>query len=187
MLEQLLFRMLFTWLFFCCLFSFLKHPLAIGIVLLCLSLLVASYVVYLNVMTWVSYALVLILLGGLLVIFIYVCLSSTNELFDLLGYKLGLVLTRATSLFACLGWVAKMNSEENEQLRQVLENKTRVFFEPWIESQSSGLWLEMLFREQLGVLTLLLVGYLLLSLVVVVTITKATIITLRSIYVNFSN
>ena len=65
------------------LFPMLSHPLRMGLTLLLLVLLLAFNLVSLYSYIWLSYILVLILLGGLLVIFIYIALVATNETFSI--------------------------------------------------------------------------------------------------------
>jgi NADH-ubiquinone oxidoreductase chain 6 len=56
-----------------------NHPLIIGLIILVLTVILAAGIALFRIRTWLSYILILILLGGLLVIFIYISLLAPNE------------------------------------------------------------------------------------------------------------
>lgn len=62
-------------------FPGLTHPLGMGLVVLALTVFLAVMLGSFMTNFWLSYVLVLVLLGGLLVIFVYVSLLASNELF----------------------------------------------------------------------------------------------------------
>lgn len=62
-------------------FPLLTHPLAMGLNLLFSTFLIAVIVGVNSLNFWISYTLLLILSGGLLVIFVYVSLLASNERF----------------------------------------------------------------------------------------------------------
>jgi NADH-ubiquinone oxidoreductase chain 6 len=117
---------------------------------------------------WVSYVLILVLLGGLLVIFIYVSLLAPNELF--LKKNIFKITLRSLSIFIVLifsslfFWVTKRES-----------------YLPTSPTDREGiLWLNSLYSQDLRGVTLFLIFYLLLTLIVVVNITKHDYSSLRS-------
>lgn len=136
-------------------FPYLTTPLSIGCCLLLTTILVAlnGSLAYYDL--WISYILVLVFLGGVLVIFIYVALVSSNEQFNLTLKPL-LIFTLTLPGFTYLN-LTQLNSKKR-----------------------SLQWLEEIYRESLFILTLFLVLYLFLTLIVVVSNTKRTKITLRS-------
>nr|ARH54530.1 NADH dehydrogenase subunit 6 [Ocypus ophthalmicus] len=63
------------------LFIFLSHPLSMGIILLIQTILVSLVSGLLNINFWFSYILFLIMIGGMLVLFIYMTSIASNEKF----------------------------------------------------------------------------------------------------------
>lgn len=116
-----------------------------------------------------SYATVLILLGGLLVIFIYVSLLASNELFNFKRYFFPLILLRIfTFMFILINFnkLEILISTINDNFLSI--NKNRID------------WLTDFYSLELSNLTLFLIFYLLLTLLVVVFNTKKNHGTLRS-------
>nr|YP_010586599.1 NADH dehydrogenase subunit 6 [Stenopsyche navasi]UZZ44413.1 NADH dehydrogenase subunit 6 [Stenopsyche navasi] len=64
-------------------FSFLKHPMSMGLLIL-MQLLVSCLLMNLKIyFSWFSYIMFLILIGGLLILFMYMCTISTNKMLAL--------------------------------------------------------------------------------------------------------
>nr|YP_010947535.1 NADH dehydrogenase subunit 6 [Hesperus amabilis]WGO76438.1 NADH dehydrogenase subunit 6 [Hesperus amabilis] len=64
-----------------CMFIFLKHPMTMGMNLMLQTILIAIFSGMLNVNFWFSYILFLIMIGGMLVLFIYMTSVASNEKF----------------------------------------------------------------------------------------------------------
>nr|ASM41845.1 NADH dehydrogenase subunit 6 [Chlorophorus simillimus] len=64
-------------------FLLLSHPLSFGLILLIQTLLVAMITGMLNNNFWFSYILFLIMVGGMLILFIYMTSVASNEKFNL--------------------------------------------------------------------------------------------------------
>nr|YP_010491862.1 NADH dehydrogenase subunit 6 [Ocypus graeseri]UWM92648.1 NADH dehydrogenase subunit 6 [Ocypus graeseri] len=64
------------------LFIFLSHPLSMGLTLLIQTILVSLVSGLLNINFWFSYILFLIMIGGMLVLFIYMTSIASNEKFS---------------------------------------------------------------------------------------------------------
>nr|UGK73318.1 NADH dehydrogenase subunit 6 [Ledra trigona] len=74
----------------CC---FLSNPMSMGLLLLIYSFLISFMIGKVMVSSWFCIVLVLVMIGGLLVIFMYVSSISSNESFNLnLLFLLGLIL-----------------------------------------------------------------------------------------------
>nr|AND95991.1 NADH deshydrogenase subunit 6 [Onthophagus cf. tragus] len=58
-----------------------KHPLSMGMILLIQTINLSLYMGYLNSNYWYSYILFLIMIGGMLVLFIYMTSVASNEKF----------------------------------------------------------------------------------------------------------
>nr|YP_010250878.1 NADH dehydrogenase subunit 6 [Faughnia haani]QTV76812.1 NADH dehydrogenase subunit 6 [Faughnia haani] len=63
-------------------FISLKHPLAMGMMLLLQTLVICAVTALMNFYVWFSYILFLIFLGGMLVLFIYITSLASNEMFQ---------------------------------------------------------------------------------------------------------
>nr|AND96136.1 NADH deshydrogenase subunit 6 [Onthophagus cuniculus] len=72
LMMMLLLSMLIMW---------IKHPLSMGIILLMQTINLSLYMGYLNLNYWYSYILFLIMIGGMLVLFIYMTSIASNEKF----------------------------------------------------------------------------------------------------------
>nr|AND95985.1 NADH deshydrogenase subunit 6 [Onthophagus laticollis] len=59
----------------------LKHPLTMGLMLLIQTINMTMYIGYLHYNYWFSYILFLIMIGGMLVLFIYMTSVASNEKF----------------------------------------------------------------------------------------------------------
>nr|YP_010491875.1 NADH dehydrogenase subunit 6 [Ontholestes orientalis]UWM92661.1 NADH dehydrogenase subunit 6 [Ontholestes orientalis] len=73
--------MMILTLMFSIMFIFLKHPLSMGITMLIQTILVSLISGILNMNFWFSYILFLIMIGGMLVLFIYMTSIASNEKF----------------------------------------------------------------------------------------------------------
>nr|ALO70610.1 NADH deshydrogenase subunit 6 [Staphylinidae sp. 2 EF-2015] len=83
-------------LLFSFIFMFMKHPMSMGLILLLQTLLISLMTGYLYVNFWFSYILFLIMVGGMLILFIYMTSIASNEKFKfsmkLLLYSLMFIL-----------------------------------------------------------------------------------------------
>nr|ARH54101.1 NADH dehydrogenase subunit 6 [Arachnobas tricolor] len=68
---------------FSMIFLFLNHPLSLGCILLTQAILIALASGYMFFNFWFSYILFLIMIGGMLVMFIYMTSIASNEKFKL--------------------------------------------------------------------------------------------------------
>lgn len=150
-------------------FPRLTHPLRIGLTILILTIFIAVTLGILSANFWLSYILILVLLGGLLVIFIYISLLASNELFskkNILKILFGSIIILFFTLFYSnlFFWTT-----EREGVLSVKSN-----------NNEGLIWLNSLYSLDLGGVTVFLVFYLLLTLIVVVNITKSDSSSLRA-------
>nr|AND96730.1 NADH deshydrogenase subunit 6 [Onthophagus rhinolophus] len=61
--------------------TWIKHPLSMGVLLLIQTINLSLYMGYMNLNYWYSYILFLIMIGGMLVLFIYMTSVASNEKF----------------------------------------------------------------------------------------------------------
>nr|QNG56402.1 NADH dehydrogenase subunit 6 [Macrohyliota sp. 2 MJ-2020] len=62
-------------------FLFMNHPLSMGLILLIQTILISLLTGSLSLNFWYSYILLLIMIGGMLVLFIYMTSIASNEIF----------------------------------------------------------------------------------------------------------
>nr|UFZ13278.1 NADH dehydrogenase subunit 6 [Corydalus sp. 3 YLJ-2021a] len=140
-----------------------NHPLAMGLLLLlqtiniCLSsgLLIKTF--------WFSYILFLIMLGGMLVLFIYMTSLASNELFSIsttqimINSLLIIMLTLLLILDSFNSWSIMMNWDMTKFSLMINENSMDLL---------------KLYNFPTMNLTLLLINYLFLTLIIIVKITN---------------
>nr|ALO70283.1 NADH deshydrogenase subunit 6 [Aloconota currax] len=63
-------------------FIFLNHPMTLGLILMIQTLMISLITGMLNNNFWFSYILFLIMIGGMLVLFIYMTSIASNEMFS---------------------------------------------------------------------------------------------------------
>nr|ARH55206.1 NADH dehydrogenase subunit 6 [Silpha tyrolensis] len=80
-------------------FIFMKHPLSMGLILLSQTILIALISGVISLNFWFSYILFLIMVGGMLVLFIYMTSVASNEKFK---YSMLIMLMNMILLFMSL-------------------------------------------------------------------------------------
>nr|APX39924.1 NADH dehydrogenase subunit 6 [Hydrothassa fairmairei] len=69
---------------------FLNHPLSLGLILLLQTIMISMLIGLMSLNFWYSYILFLIMIGGMLILFIYMTSVASNEKFKF-SYKLFLL------------------------------------------------------------------------------------------------
>nr|YP_002735093.1 NADH dehydrogenase subunit 6 [Saldula arsenjevi]ABZ02135.1 NADH dehydrogenase subunit 6 [Saldula arsenjevi] len=139
------------------LFLFTKHPLSMGIVLITQTIMISMLTGVINKSFWFSYMLVMILLSGALVLFIYMASIASNEKFysSVFLFKVTTMLTLvSTIMYIKMDSVMKYLS---------MESTTYMFVE-----NEQMMNLMKLFNLQNMQLTFMMVMYLLFTMIVVV-------------------
>nr|UXD79087.1 NADH dehydrogenase subunit 6 [Stolotermes victoriensis] len=139
-------------------FTQMKHPMAMGLMLLMQTTLTCMMSSMLHQSTWFSYMLFLTFLGGMLVLFIYVTSLASNEMF-FLSTKLLLITTMFTTTFSLTSIWYKNNSKDSNNYETMMMNTTNTM-------------LEKLYNQPTGMMTIILASYLFLTLIVIVKITN---------------
>nr|YP_006576027.1 NADH dehydrogenase subunit 6 [Sphenophorus sp. BYU-CO246]ACZ58554.1 NADH dehydrogenase subunit 6 [Sphenophorus sp. BYU-CO246] len=83
-------------------FSILNHPLSLGMILLIQTLIIALITGMTNNNFWYSYILFLIMVGGMLILFIYMTSVASNEKFKFNFYSLIFIITISTMIILIL-------------------------------------------------------------------------------------
>nr|AOY39705.1 NADH dehydrogenase subunit 6 [Scolytinae sp. BMNH 1040319] len=149
---------------FSTLFMFLNHPLSLGSILLIQSILTAvlSGLIFINF--WLSYILFLIMVGGMLIMFMYMTSIASNEKFKMpkTMMMIMLIITMLTAMMIMLNLsdssILPMNSEMiNMKLSKNFMN----------------LSLNKFFNWPNFMMLIMIMTYLLITLIAIVKITKS--------------
>nr|ABF18219.1 NADH dehydrogenase subunit 6 [Aedes aegypti]WMY23807.1 NADH dehydrogenase subunit 6 [Aedes aegypti]WMY23828.1 NADH dehydrogenase subunit 6 [Aedes aegypti]WMY23841.1 NADH dehydrogenase subunit 6 [Aedes aegypti]WMY23854.1 NADH dehydrogenase subunit 6 [Aedes aegypti] len=148
-------------------FMQMKHPLAMGLMLLIQTFLTSLLTGMFVKTFWFSYVLFLIFMGGMLVLFIYVTSLSSNEMFSL-SMKLFFLSLSMILMFIVFSFffdksIISMFINNNEMNNLFSTNS--LMMEDLIS-------LNKMYNFPTNLITLLLINYLFLTLLVTVKITK---------------
>lgn len=148
-------------------FMQMKHPLAIGLILLIQTFFICLIAGNYNESFWFSYVLFLIFLGGILVLFIYVTSLASNEIFTI-SIKI-LLISLSILGFIVLIIICLDNSFIQSFINN---NETPTFYSLNYLAQENTINLNKLYNFPTNILTILLINYLFLTLIAAVKITN---------------
>nr|QWB85893.1 NADH dehydrogenase subunit 6 [Sachalinobia koltzei] len=159
MLCMLLSSLLFLFSF---MFLFLSHPLSFGLILLMQTILISLITGYMNYNFWFSYILFLIMIGGMLILFIYMTSIASNEKFKF-SFKLFLLFNLIFFSILMLIFIDSFFFNLNLNSYDLM-NQNDSFFNYFS--------LMKYFNKPNMMLTYLMINYLLITLIAIVKITK---------------
>nr|YP_010868515.1 NADH dehydrogenase subunit 6 [Apatetica glabra]WGU20048.1 NADH dehydrogenase subunit 6 [Apatetica glabra] len=144
------------------LFLFLNHPMSMGITLLMQTIMIALITGFINYNYWFSYILFLIMVGGMLVLFIYMTSIASNEKFKF-SNKIFMLIPLSMISYLSVYFII-------DQMMLNISNKNEIFF---IQSLSKFI------NFPSNILLFLMIIYLFITLIAVVKITDMKIGPLR--------
>nr|AQP26909.1 NADH dehydrogenase subunit 6 [Homallotermes foraminifer] len=133
----------------------MKHPLAMGMMLLMQTTMVCMISGTMYSSFWFSYILFMIMVGGMLVLFMYMTSLASNEMFSPSNKMLMIMAIMMPVLIYFMPAVT--NNKEMKMYEAMMENE--------ITTTTT-----VMYNQMMGVMTTLLVLYMLLTLIVVVNI-----------------
>nr|QZK22088.1 NADH dehydrogenase subunit 6 [Amitermes sp. QLD_231] len=136
-------------------FTQMKHPLAMGLMLLIQTTMVCLISGTMYSSFWFSYILFMIMIGGMLVLFMYMTSLASNEMFSPSNKMLMATLALLPILMYMMPTVT--NNKEMKTYSTMMENE--------ILTTTT-----VMYNQMMGTMTTLLVLYMLLTLIVVVNI-----------------
>nr|YP_010507380.1 NADH dehydrogenase subunit 6 [Eristalinus sepulchralis]UXG18961.1 NADH dehydrogenase subunit 6 [Eristalinus sepulchralis] len=154
-------------LIFSFIFLQMNHPLSMGLMLLIQTMMVCCITGLMTKSFWFSYILFLIMIGGMLVLFIYMTSLASNEMFSL-SMKMTIIsiITLIIMMFMIF-FMDKMlmtfNSMNNEM--NPISNLNSYISE-------NSLNLIKLYNYPTNMITILLINYLLITMIASIKITK---------------
>nr|ARH54023.1 NADH dehydrogenase subunit 6 [Stricticollis tobias] len=140
-------------------FLFMTHPLSMGIVLLLQTIVIALITGDMCLNFWFSYILFLILIGGMLILFIYMTSIASNEKFSL-NFKM-IIPTIMSVLFLWfmnISWKPEYSNQETSALQ---ENNLIPFLVKYIHFPTN-------------MITIMMIIYLLITLIMTIKIIKSS-------------
>nr|YP_009175375.1 NADH dehydrogenase subunit 6 [Neuronema laminatum]AKZ17623.1 NADH dehydrogenase subunit 6 [Neuronema laminatum] len=156
-------------------FNFINmiHPLSMGLILLMQTIIISLLCGLMTYTYWFSYILFLIMVGGMLILFIYMTSLASNELFifkmNNLLYNLIIFFIFLISILLYDNFFSMMINLENMQFMNMM-----------MEENSSNLI--KLYNNPSMNMTLMLINYLLLTLIIVIKITNINYGPLRQMF-----
>nr|YP_010046566.1 NADH dehydrogenase subunit 6 [Coquillettidia linealis]QPJ78445.1 NADH dehydrogenase subunit 6 [Coquillettidia linealis] len=163
----MLLLMTFLCLMISLIFMQMKHPLAMGLILLIQTFFTCLLTGLFMKTFWFSYILFLIFMGGMLVLFIYVTSLSSNEIFSL-SLKLTLSITLMILLFST---ILLMSDKMMTIFPHINQEMTSINIVNSLFNENM-ISLNKLYNFPTNLITILLINYLFLTLLVAVKITK---------------
>uniref|UniRef100_UPI0030010C84 NADH dehydrogenase subunit 6 n=1 Tax=Filchneria zhouchangfai TaxID=3111800 RepID=UPI0030010C84 len=147
-------------------FTQMKHPLAMGLMLLLQTICICLMTGFTTQSFWFSYILFLVFLGGLLVLFIYVTSLASNEMFTLSMHTTILtmiMLTMSLMIITITDPLPLLTPHVNMEMSDIIQMN--------LYQEEASMSLMKLFNQPTGFITLMLALYLFLTLIAVVKIT----------------
>nr|AMW67798.1 NADH dehydrogenase subunit 6 [Chasmoptera huttii] len=144
----------------------IKHPLAMGLMLLIQTIIVSILCGLYSFSYWFAYILFLIMLGGMLVLFIYMTSLASNELFSLSTNWMLISITLLLISFSLFFLIDKTFWMNHNYEMINLNHKVNFLL---TENEIS---LIKLYNNPTMNITIMMMNYLLLTLIIVVKITK---------------
>nr|QNE85424.1 NADH dehydrogenase subunit 6 [Tarnania fenestralis] len=147
-------------------FSQMKHPLSMGLILLVQTMLISLLIGLMSKTFWFSYILFLVFLGGMLVMFIYVTSLSSNEMFSI-SNKL-IIVSAILLIFMCSLYLIM----DMYYIDSIMNIETMKFDKINLLVEENSISLLKLYNYSTNLITLFLINYLFLTLVISVKITN---------------
>nr|AQP29586.1 NADH dehydrogenase subunit 6 [Odontotermes sp. E TB-2017] len=136
-------------------FTQMKHPLAMGMMLLVQTMLVCLMSGMMYKSFWFSYILFMIMVGGMLVLFMYMTSLASNEMFS----PSNKMITATAAMIPIMMYMMPSMTNNKEM------NEHETMMESEITTTTT-----IMYNQIMGTMTILLVMYMLLTLIVVVNI-----------------
>nr|YP_006702508.1 NADH dehydrogenase subunit 6 [Macrotermes barneyi]AFL93405.1 NADH dehydrogenase subunit 6 [Macrotermes barneyi] len=136
-------------------FTQMKHPLAMGMMLLIQTTMMCLISGMMYKSFWFSYILFMIMVGGMLVLFMYMTSLASNEMFSPSNKMITLTLMTLPILMYTMP--SKINNKEMNEHETMMENE--------ITTTTT-----VMYNQMMGMMTTLLVLYMLMTLIIVVNI-----------------
>nr|YP_009826136.1 NADH dehydrogenase subunit 6 [Shoveliteratura triangula]QIV68427.1 NADH dehydrogenase subunit 6 [Shoveliteratura triangula] len=149
-------------------FTQVNHPMAMTLIIILQTLIVALTTGMMTSTFWFSYILFLVFLGGMLVLFIYITSLASNELFSIPTKSLIITLLLLSTIIL-ISLIADSSMWNSLNFNEDMNNMNNEFIT--LHDESNYL-LTKLYNKPTDLITLMLVNYLFLTLIAIVKITN---------------
>nr|AMW67811.1 NADH dehydrogenase subunit 6 [Sisyra nigra] len=157
-------------------FFYLNHPLAAGLMLILQTIMLSLLCGLLSSTYWFSYILFLVMLGGMLILFIYMTSIASNELIKFSMNKF-LTMILIFSMIILMSYYIDNYFFLNNNMEMSMINHNLYFMNS--ENQMN---LMKLYNNPTMNITLMMITYLLLTFIIIIKIIKLNSAPLRSNY-----
>nr|UPX88620.1 NADH dehydrogenase subunit 6 [Pterostichus melanarius] len=149
-------------------FMFLNHPMSMGLILLLQTLLISLISGMFSYSYWFSYILFLVMVGGMLILFIYMTSLASNEMFNF-SINMSIFIIMCISMtfisYFFIDYMIINPLFKNSNMMEMINNMTML-------KNENLMSLNMIYNKPNNIITLMLVNYLFLTLIAVVKITN---------------
>nr|YP_010381615.1 NADH dehydrogenase subunit 6 [Symplanella nigricans]UDL71990.1 NADH dehydrogenase subunit 6 [Symplanella nigricans] len=146
---------------------FMKHPISLGFLLILQTTLI-SMNMYINLKsTWYSYILFITIIGGMMVMFMYMTSISSNEKFEMMNSNMLIMISILIIVIMCTICMMKKMNMLNEMSMKLEEKK--MIFQVFQETKST----HKLFKFNKNMITIFLMMILLLTMISVTNISSS--------------
>nr|AVN68234.1 NADH dehydrogenase subunit 6 [Phyllodromica sp. Phil] len=150
-------------------FTQMKHPLAMGLILLIQTTIMSTISGIMSKNFWFSYVLFLIFLGGMLVLFIYVTSLASNEMFNMSTNIMMIMLLLFPITMVMKNYWPELTMYNQESMNFLMNNNLSTM-------------LTKLYNYPTNLITIMLASYLFLTLIIVIKMTNIFMGPLRKTY-----
>nr|APX40353.1 NADH dehydrogenase subunit 6 [Cryptocephalus vittatus] len=146
----------------CC---FMNHPLTLGFILLTQTILIALLTGFMSMNFWPSYIIFLVMIGGLLILFVYMTSVASNEKFKF-SFKMFMYSTLFMMMnFFTFSMIDKFLTCQNLKMNEIFSMQ---------ESTKPQYFINKFINFPLNMMYLMIVIYLLITLIAIVKISNKT-------------
>nr|YP_009694225.1 NADH dehydrogenase subunit 6 [Dytiscus sharpi]BBI93131.1 NADH dehydrogenase subunit 6 [Dytiscus sharpi] len=149
-------------------FLFLNHPMSMGLILMIQTILIVLITGMFSYSFWFSYILFLIMVGGMLILFIYMTSLASNEMFNWSKNLMLFLIFMITMMIIVYYFIDKImiyTLFKNSNLIEMMNNLM-------LFKNENLLTMNMIYNKPNLFMTMLLINYLFLTLIAVVKITN---------------
>nr|UYA96516.1 NADH dehydrogenase subunit 6 [Janus sp. 1 GYN-2022d] len=150
------------------LFTQLNHPLAMGLMLLVQTMLISLMTGMMTQTFWFSYILFLIMLGGMLVLFIYVSSLASNEMFNMSMMNMIISMMIFIVMMLTMMLIDSYTNIFFSLNKEIINNTTPEM----LYNMESNFMVNKIYNQPTNYITLMLINYLFITLIAIVKITN---------------
>nr|ANJ70360.1 NADH dehydrogenase subunit 6 [Colymbetes fuscus] len=149
-------------------FLFLQHPMSMGLILMIQTILISLMTGMFSYTFWFSYILFLVMIGGMLILFIYMTSLASNEMFTFSKNIVIMMFIMIMFMSCAYMMLDYFNLNPLFKTSNMIESFNNMMF----YKNENLITLNMIYNKPNMFITILLINYLFLTLIAVVKITN---------------